>query len=435
MKRRQLFACAALGLLPLARPAAAAQFRGGPARTGVAADAAPRTLPALRWRFATGRRIVSSPVWAAGVLYVGSDDGHLYALDAARGGLRWAWRTEGPVASTAAVADGRVHVLSYDGRVHTLDAASGEPLWTFATGGERRFEARGLHGTLPRQQTIADPYDVYLSSPAVAGGVVFVGSSDGHVYALDAALGTLRWKQRTGDVVHASPAVADGRVVVGSWDGGLYAFDAGTGAPLWRVQTGVDPAMHNQQGFQGSAAIVDGVAYVGCRDAHVYAFELASGRERWRHSTGASWVVGSPAVADGVVYANTSDSSLVLALDAASGKPRWQRTLAAYQFASPLVAGTVLLVGVLDGTLVALDRTSGELLWTFRTDASRANAQGALTAGGRFNPAWNFDSGWHDDMVIGFARQSSVASIFASPLVVDGTVYLAAADGRVYALR
>lgn len=418
-----------------ASAAAQSQFRGGPERQGVAASAAPRSAPGVLWQFSTGRRIVSSPVWAAGVLYIGSDDGHLYALDAASGRLRWAWRTEGPVAATPAVAEGRVHVLSYDGRVHTLDATSGEPLWTFATGGERRFEARGLHGTQPRTQTIADPYDVFLSSPAVAGGMVYVGSSDGHLYALDAASGALRWKQRTGDVVHASPAVADGVAVVGSWDGALYAFDAASGEPRWRVQTGLDPLMHNQQGFQSSAAIADGMVLVGCRDAHVYAFELSTGRERWRHPTGASWVVGSPAVADGVVYANTSDSSLVLALDAATGQIRWQRRLAAYMFSSPLVAGSVLLTGVLDGTLLALDLATGDPLWRFRTEASRANAQGALTTEGRFNQAWNFDAGWHDAMVIGFARQSSVGSIFASPLVVDGTVFIAGADGRVVALR
>ena len=58
-----------------------------------------------------------------------------------------------------------------------------------------------------------DPFDCYLSSPAVWNGAVYFGSGDGNVYALDAASGALRWKFKTGDVVHASPAIADGMVV------------------------------------------------------------------------------------------------------------------------------------------------------------------------------------------------------------------------------
>ncbi|MBL8331339.1 MAG: PQQ-binding-like beta-propeller repeat protein [Rubrivivax sp.] len=430
---RVLIATVALG--SAATAFAQTQFRGGPAHAGVYASQAPRTMPGIAWQFTTGDRIVSSPVLSEGTLFFGSNDGHVYALDAASGRQRWAWRTEGAVPSTPAVQDGRVHVLSYDGRLHTLDAATGAPLWTFATGGERRFEARGLHGSTPRTQTIADPYDVYLSSPAVVAGVLYFGSSDGHVYALDAASGAPRWKQRTGDVVHASPAVADGLVVVGSWDGSLYAFDALNGAARWRFQAGIDSLMANQQGFQSSAAIIGGVVYVGCRDAHLYAIDAATGKERWRFSTGASWVVGSPAVAHGRVYFATSDSARLHALDAQTGAPAWEQQTKAYQFASPVVAGDVLLTGLLNGTLEARDLAGGQALWTFRTEASQANVGWVLTADGRLNAPWIFHGGTQDAMVIGFDRQSSVGSFFSSALVAGGVIYVGSADGRMVALR
>jgi eukaryotic-like serine/threonine-protein kinase len=415
--------------------AAQSQFRGDASRHGSTASAAPRTLGGVRWQFTTGARIVSSPVFADGRIYIGSNDGQLYALDALSGRALWSWRTGGAVASTPALAAGRVHVLSYDGRLHTLDARSGAPLWQFATAGERRFEARGLHGASPRNQTIADPYDVYLSSPAVVDGSVYFGSGDGHVYALDAESGALRWKQKTGDVVHASPAVAEGRVIVGSWDGRLYAFESGTGRELWRFQSGLDPLMHNQQGFQSSPAIVDGVVYVGCRDSHLYAIDAASGRERWRHSTGASWVVGSPAVAAGRVYFATSDSSRIHALDAATGKPIYEQQAQAYLFSSPTVAGDVLLTAQLNGSLQARDLATGALLWQFRSAAAERNEGHVLTADGRLNSAWIFGSGSHDAMVAGFERQSSVGSFFSTPLVIAGIVYIGSADGRVYALQ
>src|SRR5580765_3346888 len=73
------------------------------------------------------------------------------------------------------------------------------------------------------------PVDTFLSSPVVANGVVYFGSGDGNLYALDAATGDLRWKFKTGDVVHASPALADGVLFFGSWDSYFYAVDAATG--------------------------------------------------------------------------------------------------------------------------------------------------------------------------------------------------------------
>jgi serine/threonine-protein kinase len=62
------------------------------------------------------------------------------------------------------------------------------------------------------------------SSPAVAGGVVYVGSTDNYVYALDASTGDLRWRYQTGHRVESSPTVAGGVVYVGSTDNYVYAL-------------------------------------------------------------------------------------------------------------------------------------------------------------------------------------------------------------------
>ena len=168
-------------------------FRGDAAHSGAYAGSGPRQFHAVKWKFATGDRVVSSPVFSDGVIYFGSDDHNVYAVDAATGRQIWKVSTQGPVASTPAVAGGIVYFTSYDGKFYAVDAKNGKLKWKFATGGERRYEAKGLHGMQPKTQTIADPWDVYLSSPVVAGGMVYAGSGDGHVYALDAASGELRW--------------------------------------------------------------------------------------------------------------------------------------------------------------------------------------------------------------------------------------------------
>ncbi|MBI3367178.1 MAG: PQQ-binding-like beta-propeller repeat protein [Burkholderiales bacterium] len=426
-----------IAALLLAGDAALAQsmFRGDAAHSGVQPSAAPRQFLRVKWSFPTGDRVVSSPAWHDGALIFGSDDGHVYAVDATSGRQRWAQRTGGPVPSSPAVADGRVYIASYDGRLYALDARNGDVLWKFATEGERRFEARGLHGQRPRAQTFADPFDVYLSSPVVVQGTVFFGSGDGHVYAVDAVSGALRWKFKTGDVVHASPAVADGVVYVGSWDGALYALDARSGAQVWRFQGGLDPLMFNQQGFQASPAVVDGTVYVGCRDSNLYAIDARSGQEKWHVANGGSWVITSPAVSEGKVYFGTSDTSLYHVVEAASGTPVLQQSAQAYLFASPTIAGDVVLLGVLNGTLQARDKRSGELLWQFQTEAARTNAGWALTADGRINGALLYVTGWHDSMVNGATRQFAVCALFSTPLVVNGVVYVGSSDGRLYAIE
>ena len=100
--------------------------------------------------------------------------------------------------------------------------------------------------------------NVGSSSPAVANGVVYVGSLDGNVYALDARTGGLLWSYATGYGVESSPAVANGVVYVGSeylGTGGVYALDASTGALLW------SSAITNS--VESSPAVANGIVYVG----------------------------------------------------------------------------------------------------------------------------------------------------------------------------
>jgi outer membrane protein assembly factor BamB len=67
-------------------------------------------------------------------------------------------------------------------------------------------------------------YSIIYSSPAVAGGVVYIGSYDDTLYALDAVTGARKWSYTTGNWITSSPAVANGVVYVGSWDDTIYAF-------------------------------------------------------------------------------------------------------------------------------------------------------------------------------------------------------------------
>jgi eukaryotic-like serine/threonine-protein kinase len=413
---------------------AQSMFRGDPAHSGTSTATAPRQFHHVKWKFPTGDRIISSPVAQDKVLFFGGDDGNIYAVDSETGRQIWKRTTGGPAPCTPAVANGLVYAGSYDGKFYALNAQTGAIKWKFATEGERRFEAKGIHGLQPRNQTIADQFDVFLSSPVVVQGAVYFGSGDGNLYALDAATGELKWKFKTGDVVHASPAYADGVLFVGSWDSYFYAVDAATGKEKWRFHGGEDPLIHNQVGFQSSAAVVEGVVYVGCRDSNLYALEAASGKEKWKFFNELSWVITSPAIVQGKVVFATSDSSLFHIADAGTGKSLLKQQDKAFMFSSPVVAGDVVLIGVMNGTLQARDLKTGEPLWDFQTETSKQNKGWVLTADRKFDEPMFFTSSWREAPVVGTERQFDIGAIFSTPLVMNATVYFGSTDGNLYAI-
>ena len=162
------------------------------------------------------------------------------------------------------------------------------------------------------------------SSPAVSGGLVYVGSGeDGHLYALDAATGRQRWKVKTGEMV-LLPGRLRGRGLRGERRRYVYALDAATGAQRWKFKAaglGGAPPRPSPGAWSMSGAS-DG--------ATLYALDAATGTERWKFKIGRLGVllpgrlrgrglcgcdrVGPPKGADAYLYA----------LDAATGAERWK---------------------------------------------------------------------------------------------------------------
>ena len=413
----------------------ALMFRGNLAHTGVYDEAGAPRLTGVKWKFHTGGLIISSPAIANGLAYVGSTDGNLYAVDLNSGAMKWKFETKARVVSSPAVAGGLVYFSSYDGWFFAVDALTGKFKWKFKNAGERRFAGTHIHGSLPAAETMPDPFDCYLSSPAVWNGNVYFGSGDGNVYALDAATGSIQWRFHTGDVVHASPAISGGTLFIGSWDSYFYAIDAASGKEKWRFKTGVDPDIHNQVGIQSSAAVADGTVYFGCRDSNLYALDAVTGKKRWSFSTRSSWVISSPAVLKGRVYFATSDTALFYALDAGSGKQIFSLKFHFPFFSSPAIAGNTLYIGSHDGKLTAINLMTQTRAWDFQTDASRRRLATFSKPDGSPNYEAAFTSDFYDDMIAGIARMQSVGTILSSPVIAGRVVYFGSNDGNLYALR
>src|SRR5688572_27864889 len=97
--RRTLYPALAVFALPFLTgvvPAQTAMFRGGPEHTGVYQSTVP-ALSTVAWKFRTDGRVISTPVVVGEVVYVGSTDGGLYAVNRRDGTQRWKFATQGPV--------------------------------------------------------------------------------------------------------------------------------------------------------------------------------------------------------------------------------------------------------------------------------------------------------------------------------------------------
>lgn len=420
---------------PGARAHAAAMFRGDARHTGVYATAAPANLE-VKWSFATAEPIVSSPAVADGTVYVGSYDNFLYALDAATGKLKWKFDAHGNVGSSPAVEKGVVYFVSLDGNLYALDARTGAQKWAFATQGERRHTWPGIDYSAPATETQPDPWDFYLSSPTLHDGLVYFGSGDRHVYALDAATGALRWKFETGEAVHATPAVAGGRVYVGSFDAWFYALDAKTGALAWKFKTSDEDRSHLLVGIPGSAVVTDdGLVCFGCRDAHVYALDAASGALRWKHQTESSWVIASPALSGGRLCYATSDTLQFEVLDVKTGALVFSLPTNLYSFSSPAVVQDRAYFGTCDGLLHEVDLAAQRYGATFASPSHRLNAPRYLDADGKLKRETVWIGETLDDTIVGIrTRLFALGSILSSPVVHEGTLYVGSTDGTLYAL-
>lgn len=393
----------------------------------------------IKWKFRTDGKIFSSPAVYKGLVFIGSEDGHLYAVDESTGVERWKFKTAGAVHSSPFVAGNSVYFGSMDGHFYAVDRATGKEKWKLKTGGEKVMGDTSYWDMKPKGMYMEDLWDCFLSSPIAVtnsdGNTVLFGSSDGYLYSVDASKGFIKWKFKTNGSIHSSPTLHNGTVYVGSWDGCMYAINARTGALHWKYQTGQQMGM---TGIQASPAVYDGVVYFGARDAHLYALNASNGVMTWKYDAKNAWIVSSPLIHDGMVYTGTSDSYLFVGLDAKTGRERFHFKTNGYVFSTPAVSGSTAYIGDFTGRLFAIDVASGEKRFNyFSTESRQRKAMLVLnqdtldfgyTAKGADLLFYETNKKVMDDYY-------SLGSIVSSPVVKDDVIYFGSADGNLYALK
>lgn len=272
-------------------------------------------------------------------------------------------------------------------------------------------------------------------------GTIYVGSTDGNVYAIDAATLTDKWKFSTsGSIYGSTVCVNDDIIYINSRDKMIYALDKNSGSQIWAYNLGHE--------CLSSPFVKDSVVYAAAspglynEPGTLVALNAYTGQVIWKVDSlihGYSSASSSPTVADGILYIGTGDRNSICALDAATGKVVWEVFKPRNFYSSPCVANNKVYVLCGNNTIYAFNAKTGKQLWHFRTADGYTLSSSSVTVHGKTLYCidgigkstfaldaktgllqWQFDAGIANDTKF-------------SPLAIYGTVFSCAA-GNIYAL-
>jgi outer membrane protein assembly factor BamB len=291
----------------------------------------------LVWKFKTfGILFESSPVYWNGMIFAGSYDHNMYALDAKSGELKWKFETRDKINSMPFIYRDRIYFASKDQNVYCLDARNGRLLWKYYT------------------------QDEIASSPVVHDGKVYIGSFDKNFYCLDAESGRLVWKFTTqGEIYHPNvPLIHNGIVYFTSFDNNLYALKADDGSLVWKLKTA-------EYGNAYAPILYEEKLYLVTRDGNLLAITL-DGKIDWKFSR--MHVPSIPAFKDGRIYVGFEDYNLYC-LDL-KGKVIWKFTTQGSIWLTAVFWDSTVIFPSWDCNMYAINEDGTTVIWKFRTEGS-----------------------------------------------------------------
>ncbi|MHB8086574.1 MAG: outer membrane protein assembly factor BamB family protein, partial [Dehalococcoidia bacterium] len=215
-----------------------------------------------------------------------------------------------------------IYVGSYNGKIYAINAAKGAVRWVY-----------------PREGT--DSVGAIVGNMITDGKSLYFGSSDSKIYSLDAVTGDFNWDFQTSSKIWTGPAIDNGVVYAGNYGGDVYAISADTGKQIWTIKI--------PSAVSSSITVANDTLYFGTFDRYLYALDKTTGQEKWK-ATGDNWFWAQPLASGGKLYAACLDQKLY-AFDPATGQPLWQFTADAPIVAPPVTSGNNLYTTSDKGTL------------------------------------------------------------------------------------
>jgi eukaryotic-like serine/threonine-protein kinase len=287
----------------------------------------------LLWKFECEDEVRGSLTCAKSVVYCGSYDNNLYALNADTGEFIWKYASAGGIVSRPAIYDNTLFVGSEDNRLHVINPRTGKIAWSYATEGPVR------------------------SSPYGADGHIFIGSDDGYIHAVNVVNARRIWKIDCGAPIRSTPILSNGLLMFGTEAGDFLTLEL-TGNFKWRFKA--------KRAITGSAVVDRGVVFFTSVDATLYALDANSGWVLWRYRLGKA-SISTPCLAEDYIFTGAADGD-IYCIDVRSAKEVWRFKTEHQVTGSPLIHNDALYCGSVDGHLYCLEYRTGRLRWKYRTD-------------------------------------------------------------------
>jgi len=294
------------------------------------------------------------------ILYVGSMDGKVMAVNSSTRNLEWSYTIAVPsggggiscgqtpasaaIYGTPAVDGDLVYVGTYNGRVMALSTLARSQDLPFPQKRNEEWEWV-CPGTSPTVGGI-------VGSPVVREDAIYVTSSNGSVYSLDKETGDPNWKPEDIPVLSeklwTTPVVEGDVIYVSTFDGHIYTLSTEAGNLLpWNFEAEV--------GFVSSPMLYEDTIFVGSFNHELYAIKIGSDKPLWKFSPpGGNWFWATPVVKDGVVYAGCLDGK-IYAITAETGEQLWGFDTESPIVSSPVLVDDLLVVAAESGDIYVFD--------------------------------------------------------------------------------
>jgi len=332
-------------------------FQGGQRLLGRASGELPDSM-ALVWKFKTGGQIKSSPAIDDGLVFVGSSDANVYAVDLETGSGVWEYRTGSEVEGAPCVVEGSVFVGSSDGFLYAFDGKSGSLRWKYETEGEILGAAN------------------WTVSPDGQSKWILVGSYDNVLHCVDSADGKAVWTYETDSYINGSPAVSEGMAAFGGCDAMIHVVSVADGSKVTQIDT--------DSYIAASAAFIEGQVYVGNYGNELIRADVGAGKIAWRYTDTDAPFFSSPAVGEDVVVLGGRDKK-VHCIGRDDGKAVWTFQTLGEVDSSPVICGDKVVVGSEDGRLYMIRLSDGTEVWSYQIGrpvmSSPAVAYGMIVVG------------------------------------------------------
>lgn len=262
--------------------------------------------------------------------------------------LLWEVPAVDGVVSTPAIVDDITYVGCLGGDLLALEVKTGKEIWKY----------RSIESSDPKEFAPG-----FAAPIAVSSELVFAGDDSGIFHAVERSNGKARWRFTTEAEIIGGPTLTGDRVIFGSHDGNLYCLNQKDGSKVWEVAT--------QGPVNGTPSLSGSYTFItGCDKPVMRIIDVEKGAQH-AEAPLAKLLIASAAVVGETLYFGT-DGGSVVAYDWMQKKPVWTYSVSGREQqiqSSPAILGDVVVIGSRDKHLHAINRTTGDAIWTFPTRA------------------------------------------------------------------